>query len=281
MILHFFRKRKALAAQISTLSCEERRMLLHRAADAFGCRYLPEKDIFTASSCQAGPICGSRFLSVKNSPGLFTVFNSETICFSCRDKTWLILFQKGQYGILTGGRIGIYCSRRCLAKEESKTAAFYPVSGDELPACSLRLIRNNAPLPAAPETSGQTAVFYPGLFSRPQNLTLYARLTFPAKDMQNAFIRALTRQGYPSSAFFVSGRQVCFSYRDYPCHSSSQKPALFPITAGFIQFQNRIFCRLFLWITNPFCLSGDRILHLYLLFPQALSCMGKFLSQWL
>lgn len=98
--------------------------------------------------------------------------------------------------------------------------------------------------------------FCPGVFSDPEDLTMETSITFPNLCMAYAFRDALEKEGYDVC---ICGLKICFTFSD--CKNCSFS-CLQKCYRRWIQWQNRLLCRLFLWYTRPFDTALDRILFL-------------------
>lgn len=80
-----------------------------------------------------------------------------------------------------------------------------------------------------------------------------------------AFVDGLKRTGYPEDCISVRGLTVCFVF-----HRNTEKYNLITrFWRCFSQWKNKLFCRLYLWVTRPFLCTEDRILYLYYFIPAA------------
>lgn len=109
-------------------------------------------------------------------------------------------------------------------------------------------------------------VFSMGVYNEPENLSANVSITFPNENMMNAFIKSLNEKGYSKNDICCCGLTVIFVYRS--C-STCKNPPFRRLLCKFAQWKNRIFCKLFLWVTKPFSTSLDRALYLYYYVPFA------------
>jgi len=75
---------------------------------AAGFAYPPEKDIFYSTKNAWQKNFGYTRLYDILAPIFRIIIDTEPIKFNYNNKNWLITFWKGQYGIVTGAKIGIY-----------------------------------------------------------------------------------------------------------------------------------------------------------------------------
>lgn len=133
------------------------------------------------------------------SPGFHMVMHCEPVAFSYNNKRWLIEFWKGQYGITTGGEIGIYNTEKEDITVEGFTGPFYEsVQDSEMLPMSFTLRKYEKPLFSCSAVHWWLTGFRPGEFSFPDSLSMDARIQFPDYEMQRAFTDALIDLGYQS-----------------------------------------------------------------------------------
>ena len=69
------------------------------------------------------------------------VFDYLPVYFDYNDKTWMIQLWKGQYGINTGGEIGVYYADHIVSQEQLDTTLFQAVDDSDILKMSMYLIR--------------------------------------------------------------------------------------------------------------------------------------------
>ena len=130
--------------------------------------------------------------------------------------------------------------------------------------CSLELYLKNDSSVRLSEKHWWLTAFLPGIFSRPSDLCLKAGICFYDPEMLRAFRKGLCQAGYPAEQIAVQNLCLSFTFhRPMPEHYG-------PLTRfhrRLSQWLNRIYCRLFVWITRPFVCTEDRILFLYYYLP--------------
>jgi len=198
-------------------------------------------------------------------PRFQMVFDALPVYFDYQGRTWLIEFWKGQYGINTGAEIGIYHTDGIIPESAYKTAWFSCAEGNDMLDCSFLLCNAGNECIRNSGYHWWLTAFLPGCFSKPACLSMEPCIRFPNREMLASFVSGLKRAGCPESAIFVNGLNVCFTF--------SQSPEKYSLPTrfwrNFSQWKNKLFCRLYLWITRPFVCSGDRILYLYYCLPAA------------
>ena len=108
-----------------------------------------------------------------------------------------------------------------------------------------------------------------GCFSQPSDLRLRAAITFPSREMANAFVKGLQEAGYSPEDIYC-GCSSCNTISFTFDHSPRVYGLFRRMRVRLAQLCNRLFCRLYLFVTRPFEASMDRILYLYFYLPFAL-----------
>lgn len=107
--------------------------------------------------------------------------------------------------------------------------------------------------------------FCVGRFSEPADLYMQACITFANHAMAHAFVKGLIRAGYSRDNIHLSCNKVTFSFsKSALCWNFFDR-----LWIRIAQCINHFWCRVYLFVTRPFCLSIDRILYLYFYLPAA------------
>ena len=107
---------------------------------AVGFAYNAEKDIFYSTKNAWQKNFGYTHMYDVMAPIFRMIVDTEPVRFHYNNKNWLITFWKGQYGMVTGAEIGIYCTNK---KKVSKKTVYFPVSEDEMLNMDLVLYKND------------------------------------------------------------------------------------------------------------------------------------------
>lgn len=247
------------------MSQTEKCQLLNELVRPFGYQYLPHQDIFFSTFDAWQRKFGYMHSYDCYAPYFNMVFDSEPVYFNYNNRTWLVEFWKGQYGINTGAEIGIYCADGLVAPEARNHTFFHTISDEDIPHFAMNIKRNGQELANLSMPHWWLAAFRIGCFSVPDNLCASFCICFPECCMMQAFADALIQLGYDECSMQIHGSCICFSYRT---------PST-PISCRFysksirylILKKNHFFCRLYLLITRPFCCTPDRLLFLYFYLP--------------
>ncbi len=263
-LCHF--RRKKIICKIKCMDKCQKCSLLEELAAPFGYAYHCCCGFFSSLTDAWQKAAGYTWFYDYMAPRFQMVFDTLPVYFDYHGKTWLIEFWKGQYGINTGAEIGIYHADRLLSEAEYQVAHFSAVSEREMLSCSLHLSEADGTYVQLSEKHWWLTAFLPGVFSRPATLCLKASLYFPNMEMLEAFHCGLCQTGYLADDLTIQNHCLSFTFHEpFPTHYG----LLTRFHRWFSQCLNRIYCRLFVWITRPFHCTEDRILYLYYYLPFA------------
>lgn len=198
-------------------------------------------------------------------PRFQMVFDSLPVYFDYRGRTWLIEFWKGQYGINTGAEIGIYHADSIIPESDYKNAWFSCAEENEMLDCSFRLCKCENECICNSGRHWWLTAFLVGCFSRPSCLAMESCICFPNREMLSAFLNGLKRADCPEDCLSVRGLSVCFVFH----RDTTKYNLLTRFWRRFSQWKNKLFCKLYLWVTRPFLCTEDRVLYLYYYLPRA------------
>lgn len=268
LLLNHWRK-TYIIKKVCSMSQEEKCQLLNEIIKPFGYQYLPCEDIFLSTFDAWQRKFGYTHHYNCIAPYLNMVFDAEEVYFDYDNRTWLIEFWKGQYGINTGAEIGIYHADSIIPKEQRNRQLFHTVDDEAIPVFSMKLKReicyNSQTIADCSMPHWWLAAFRMGRFSYPDDLSVEFCITFPQCDMMYAFADALIKLGYNKCSIKICASCICFSY----------KTPMTPVSCGFLarlvrllaQWENALFVRLYLLMTRTFCCTLDRLIYLYFYLP--------------
>lgn len=235
------------------LSDEERQKLEELLADT-GYAYDERQDIFYARMDAWQRRYGYCQLYDEAAVPLSMVIDCEPVRFEYRGEQWLIEFWKGQYGITTGGEIGIYKSEGSeSADSNTLTGTFYHSVGDEERlSMSMTLRKGQRVLFCRDEKHWWLTGFVLGEFSEPSELVMDASVAFQDGGMQTAFVDGLVRMGYSDRELRTEGSTVSLTFQT---PRSRQPYFRTERLAELIQMKNRFLCEQYRSLTKgPFSL---------------------------
>lgn len=264
--IFFHCHRKKIICKISSMDCCTKCSLLKELVYPFGYCFHCDSGIFSSTTDAWQKQAGYTWLYDYMAPRFQMVFDALPIYFDYRGRTWLIELWKGQYGINTGAEIGIYHADAIIPETDYKSTWFSCAQDHEMLDCSFVLCnRRNDCFHNAGRHWWLTA-FLVGCFSEPSALSMEATICFPNREMLSAFVDGLKRAGYREDSICIKGLHASFVF----CRNITEKYNLITrFWRRFSQWKNKIFCKLYLWATRPFCCTEDRILYLYYYLPAA------------
>lgn len=107
-VVAFAARKRYAVKKVCTMSPAEKCEALNLLIQPFGYCYDSTQDIISSRNDAWQREFGYTTLFDKAAPWFNMVFDCLPVYFDYQDKTWLIEFWKGQYGINIGAEIGIY-----------------------------------------------------------------------------------------------------------------------------------------------------------------------------
>lgn len=209
-------------------------------------------------------------------PSFHMVMHCEPIPFSYAGKRWLIELWKGQYGLTTGGEIGVYCTAKEDVHSPAFTGVFYePIRDDERLPMSFVLRRNGRVLFRCSGIHWWLTGFRLGVFSHRDALSMDAKIRFPNRAMCRAFVGGLENAGYRKGEFTVRGTTVRILF-DTPHTKQPQRAA----QTAVAQQINESSCHLFQTATHRFPDTLDKLEYLKAGMPELYDfCMNSLYAR--
>lgn len=263
--LHNQQRKKKILQKLCHMDNCEKAILLNDLVKPFGFSYDCQEDIMTSTLDAWQRQFGYCALFDRSAPRFNMIIDCEPICFCFQDQTWLIELWKGQYGINTGAEIGIYQADGMIDPADYEKTLFHSISDSELLSMSMELFCHGKKLFCMHQRHWWLTGFCMGRFSKPKDLTLKCSITFPNRCMLQSFVEALIDTGYEKCELSICDLTVTFCF-DTP---RTIQPKVCPLLTWWSSLQNRLFCRLYRFITRPFFCTLDQILYLYFYLPAA------------
>lgn len=249
------------------MSCQSKCYLLNELANPLGYRYIPSQDIFTNTPDAWQKAYGYGSIYDRMAPLFGMVFDCCPVYFDYAGKTWRIEFWKGQYGVNTGAEIGIYHADTIIPRSEWDTTIFAAADEHESPEMRMELFCRETSVAAVGGSRWWLTIFSVGQFSNPEDLSLDIAIRFPDFEMRNAFIDALYAAGYSMESIRL-GLYCTDIYFTFPlCCEKTCFPK--NIYCRYVQWKNKLSCRLYCFVTRPFRCTDDKLLYLYYYLPFA------------
>lgn len=274
-LLNHYRQ-KRICKKIHCMTVEEKSSILNSITESFGYCYDICSDLFVTTLDAWQKNFGYCRLYDEAAASMNMVFDCEPIYFNYQNRTWLIEFWKGQYGINTGAEVGIYRADSILHAHELSSTLFFGVSEPEMLPVSYELIgKDGDTVFQYSKVHWWLGTFRMGLFSHPENLRLKISLTFPDEEMKRSYINSLLQVGYSVDEIYVCRQTVSIFFT-----SPKTAQPLRELRTRIAQWKNKKFIQFYHYFTKPFVHNADRLLYLYYfaprLFRSVLSSRGKY-----
>ena len=252
-INHF--RRKKIIKKICSMCMDEKCRILSDFIEPFGYSYILSQDIFTSRIDAWQRKFGYCHFYDEAASHFNMIFDCLPIYFNYQGRTWMIELWKGQYGINTGCEIGVYYADRILEEDELKHELFQCANNENMLKLHFNLYQNNKTIAHLCKVHWWLTAFSMGCFSMPSNLTMYASVTLDNEDMTDAFVRGLIKAGYNQKEIRICCNTVSFTFGESAvCYGLWKR-----LRRKAAQCVNRFWCRIYLFVTRPFCLSVDRL----------------------
>lgn len=223
-----------------------------------GFAYDPRQDIFYSVMNPWQREFGYCRLYDEAAAPLNMIIDSEPVHFDYAGKKWLIEFWKGQYGMTTGGEVGVFNTEKPdLDIPRFFTGTFYNSASDtERLPISFVLYRKNRPQFARSGRHWWLTGFVLGEFSEPSDLKMQIRVTFPETAMASAFVKALREIGYTPNEYYQNNTIVRVNYGKP--HTSQPVSRIDP-TDFLIQQKNKFLCDQYQELTKGIDSSPEKL----------------------
>ena len=258
-------RRRKIKEQICQMELPQKTALLNELAEPFGFFYDEREGVFSSRRDAWQRRIGYTAAFDRGAFGACMVLDAFPVYFDYGGKTWLIEFWKGQYGINTGGEVGVYHAKEEIPPHAYPTAHFLAAEDEEMPKICCRLERNGGKLYEYCERHWWLTGFCMGMFSQPREIALFATVTFGERQMAQAMLRGLRESKIPREKYRLCGSEIFIQLDFGKCYPF---PARF--LRGLAQCFNRLHCFWYRLFTRPFCSAPDGLLFLYYQLPVCL-----------
>lgn len=272
MLINFYR-RKRMICRVCCMELCDKLKLFNELAEPFGFYYCLEKDIMTSRVDAFQKKFGYCSLYDKSALKFQMVFDCEPIYFNYENRTWRIELWKGQYGINVGAEVGVYYADRILFPKQYEKAIFHGVEETEMLPISMKLYDKGQPFFSFSDRHWWLTGFSMGEYCTPEDLVLEVSIDFPNEEMKTCFVESLCRMGYQQCEINVCCNTVSFTFS---IPHTRQPRLVCRLSAAIAQWKNRVFLRLYQFVTRPFTCTMDKILYLYFYLPTAFRHMLRF-----
>lgn len=265
-ILFLLIKKAVAKRKVAKRSTKEKITELNKDLEPFGFAYEEKQDIIYSGMYPWQRELGYCKLYDEAALALHMAIQCEPIYFTFDNRRWLIEFWKGQYGMTTGGEVGIYVTD----KEDISVPGVFEgpffecVKDEERLRMSYRLFRKGRPIILREQLHWWLTGFDVGQFSNPKRLSMEIRLEFPNRRMLGAFVRGLEEAGYQREEYRIVQNTVEILFDKPKTKQPYEKVRLlyYPI-----QWLNRIYCMVYHHMTKDFIKTLDKIDYLRFMFP--------------
>lgn len=236
----------------------ERLQELNNELKPFGFAYEPYQDIFFSLMNPWQRELGYCRLYDEASAALSMIIDCEPIRFEYGGRRWLIEFWKGQYGMNTGGEVGIYYTTGPDLNIPGvfNGTFYYCVHDEDCINMSFVFKKNGNILFTRSGYHWWLTGFKLGEFSKPSQLSMDITLDLYDKRMANTFVEALKKAGYKDQEFLQQGRRVIIRY-DKP--HTKQPLTRTTLTEFIMQRNNESFCDSYNFLTEAYTDTLDKL----------------------
>lgn len=182
----------------------------YRGFNAFGFKYDEKKETFNSTINSWQRNFGYTRLYDVFSPILNIIIDTLPIVFNYDNKNWLITFWKGQYGMTTGGEVGIYYTD---CKYIDKNTFFFPIKNKDMLDIELCLYKKNKYITQIKDKHWWLATFKLGMFSNPKDLSLTVKITFKNKEMLHCFLKSFKKYHYSKKLYYTKDNVFYFNFK--------------------------------------------------------------------
>lgn len=261
--------------KVKLTSKEKKICRLDELLSRFGFMYDPGQDIIYSKLHPWQRELGYEKAFDEGAVFLSMVIDCEPVYFEYEGKIWLIEFWKGQYGMTTGAEIGMYKAEKPKDYKpgDEKKLHYDSVSDEEMIRMQYVLYHREEELFRRNAVHWWLTGFEPGLFSKPEELEMCIKLTFPAEKMCYAFYKGLIAIGYRVTKSYISGKSVTIYYHRPKNRQPERKQRWLRRLA---QYNNKRNCRLYQKRTAMFETDLDKITFISFRYPLLYHALIRF-----
>ncbi len=203
------------------------------------------------------------------------IMDCEPVTFSYAGKRWLIELWKGQYGITTGGEIGIYNTvKNDIDTDKFKGTFYESIQDQEMLNMSFTLRRNGKTILKRSAVHWWLTGFKLGTFSETDMLTMDVRIVFSNTEMRNAFVSGLKELGYSRRDFSVRRLSVSVHYTTPHTPQAETRNKANEI---IVQQTNKSNCKLYEFSTSKYKDTLDKLEYIKAMMPELYTIFVKSL----
>jgi hypothetical protein len=239
-------------------SVPERITELNQELKPFGFAYEPYQDIFYSLMYPWQRELGYCRLYDEASAALSMIIDCEPIRFEYNGRRWMIEFWKGQYGMTTGGEVGIYYTTGPDLNIPGvfNGTFYYCVKDEDCINMSYIFKKNGNILFTRSGYHWWLTGFKLGEYSKPSELSMDITLDLYDRRMASAFVDALVKAGYQDHEYLVQGRRVIVRF-DKP--HTKQPLTRTGLTEFIMQRNNESLCSSYQLLTEAYSDTPDKL----------------------
>lgn len=261
VVLVVYVRQKKIIKKVKSLSYSYKTSFLNDLIEPFGYIYNLSRDIFSTRVDSWQKTYGYGTIYDKMAPFANMIFDCQPIYFDYDNKTWLIEFWKGQYGINVGSEVGIYCSDHVIPSFMRDKTIFSAVDEDNyLRVCTELFYRGNS-VASLCQYHWWLTIFCMGQFAHPKDLSMNVSIRFPNYEMMEAFLSSVEESKTLLHVIHVDVYQNTVTLSFY------RSMETFSFIKRFYRYyvlqKNHFFCSLYHFATRPFNQTCDKLLYLY------------------
>lgn len=263
--------------KIPVLNEKEKRQRLGELIEPFGFAYDGKQDIFYSRMDSWQRKYGYGRIYDEAAAPVNMIIDCEPVYFEYDEKKWMIEFWKGQYGMTSGGEVGVYY----LPKEEMGEGLLLPrlvyrcVEDEDMLRVQTALWKNGKQLYYRRGYHWWLTGFVLGEFSKPRELEMDIEIVLKDMEMKDAFLHGLHEAGYQNNELSVVGNTVWIHFTKPHTRQPITRSRLF---STIKQMENKRNCRLYRKVTMDYANAYDKLLALEVRMPrlyEKLEALGK------
>jgi hypothetical protein len=236
----------------------ERVAELNQELKPFGFAYEPYQDIFYSQMYPWQRKLGYCWLYDEACAALSMIIDCEPITFEYNGRRWLIEFWKGQYGMNTGGEVGIYYTTgpNLNLPGVFNGTFYFCVKDEDCINMSFAFRKKGNLLFTRSGYHWWLTGFKLGEFSKPSDLSMDIILELYDRKMVSAFVTALKKVGYTDKEYSVQGSRVMVHYTKPHTPQPISRTAF---TDFLAQRNNESLCNSYNYLTEAYTDTLDKL----------------------
>ncbi len=236
----------------------ERLAELNEDLQPFGFSYEPVQDLFYSLMNGWQRSFGYCRLYDEASAALSMIIDCEPIPFEYNGVKYLIEFWKGQYGMNTGGEVGMYYTKGPNLNVPGifNGTFYYALKDEDRINMSFAFRKNGNLLFTRNAYHWWITGFKLGEFSWPEELSMDIIMDLYDRQMAYVFGKALMKAGYTDEEFAVRGRRVWIRFSN---PHTSQPVTRTKIIEKLMQKNNKSFCEAYHYLTEAYSDTLDKL----------------------